>query len=193
MKEKLILMIIAGLLYISCKKEETTTGNSPVPVIPETVSDIDGNVYQTVKIGAHTWMAENLNVSRYRNGDSIPFITDSSQWISTTTDAYCFYNNDSTLAATYARLYNWKAMADARQIAPLGWHVPTIFDWEELFITCGGRIVAGAALKESGTSHWVSPNNGTNSKGFSALPAGQNDAGYLGNYLGFYGLGTIAR
>src|SRR5687767_8672213 len=61
------------------------------------VTDIDGNVYKTVKIGNKVWMAENLRVSRYRNGDSIPNVTDNKSWRDIIAGSWCYYNNDPTV------------------------------------------------------------------------------------------------
>lgn len=128
----------------------------------------------TVRICNQTWMAKNLNVSTYRNGDPIPHVTNDAQWASLTTGAWCWYNNDSaTYAATYGRLYNWYAVNDPRGLAPAGWHIPTSAEWTELANCLGGSAVAGGAMKESGFAHWIPPNAGaTNSSGFTGLPAG---------------------
>jgi len=144
-----------------------------------TVTDIDGNTYQTVKIGDQWWMAENLKVTHYRNGDAIPNVTDVSEWSNLTTGAYCNYNNDDNNANTYGSLYNWYAVDDSRNIAPDGWHVPTDAKWQTLVDYLGGDAIAGGKMKETGTSHWKSPNTGaTNESGFSALPGGYR--GYTG-------------
>ncbi len=138
-----------------------------------TVTDIDGNVYHTVKIGTQTWMVENLKTTRYRNGDTIPNVTDNTAWYNLTTGAYCNHSNNASIATTYGRLYNWHAVNDSRKIAPVGWHVPSDNDWIILVNYLGGSIVAGGKLKEAGTAHWNSPNSGANnSSGFTALPGG---------------------
>jgi len=140
---------------------------------PPTVTDIDGNVYQTVLIGDQCWMMENLKVTHYRNGDPIPNVTDNSTWEGLTSGAYCEHNNDPGNVATYGRLYNWYAVDDSRNIAPEGWHVPTDAEWQVLVDYLGVDGVAGGKLKEAGTTHWVSPNTGaTNESGFTALPGG---------------------
>jgi len=141
--------------------------------------DIDSNIYPTVKIGDQWWMAENLKVTRYRNGDDIPIVTDDTEWKNLTTGAYCNYNNNSDNADIYGRLYNWYAVNDSRNIAPLGWHVPSDEEWQTLIDYLGGESVAGGKLKETGTTHWNSPNEGaTNESGFAALPGGyRNDTG----------------
>ena len=157
----------AGTGYGSAMSFTTQQGNG------EAVTDIDGNVYQTVTIGTQVWMAENLKVIHYRNGDAIPNVTDSTEWSNLTTGAYCNYDNDANNATTYGRLYNWYAVNDSRNIAPTGWRVPTEDEWTILSVYLGGRTVAGGKLKETGTTHWISPNTGaTNETGFTALPGG---------------------
>ena len=148
-----------------------------------TVTDIDGNVYQTVQIGDQCWIAENLKVKHYRNGDPILHLTDNSGWTSTSSGAYCVYNNDPSNAETYGNLYNWYAVDDSRNIAPEGWHVPTDDEWQTLVDYLGGSSVAGGKLKEAGTEHWNSPNTGaTNESGFTALPGGYRGYGGGGSY-----------
>jgi uncharacterized protein (TIGR02145 family) len=154
------------------------------PNCPWTVTDIDGNVYQTVLIGDQCWMAENLKVIHYCNGDPIPNVTDSSSWTDDSIGAYCNYDNDEGHVATYGRLYNWYAVDDSRNIAPEGWHVPTDAEWKQLEIHLGmSQVEADAAgargtdeggkLKEVGTTHWNPPNTGaTDESGFTALPGG---------------------
>ena len=151
---------------------------------PPTVTDYDGNVYQTVLIGDQCWMMENLKVTHYRNGDPIPHVTDGGIWSGLSTGAYCNYDNDPANVATYGRLYNWFAVDDSRKIAPAGWHVPTDEEWKQLEMYLGMSQAEadeevwrgtdeGGKLKESGTTHWNPPNEGaTNESGFSALPGG---------------------
>lgn len=137
------------------------------------VTDIDGNTYKTVKIGSQWWMAENLKVTHYRNGDAITNVTDSATWGALTTEAYCDYNNNVSNVATYGRLYNGYAVSDSRIIAPTGWHVATDAEWQALVDFMGGDAIAGGKLKEAWTTHWTSPNVGaTNECGFNALPGG---------------------
>lgn len=90
-----------------------------------TMTDQDGNVNKTVTIGNQVWMAENLKVTHYRNGDAIPYIIDNTEWANIITGALCAYDNDSPHILTYGLLYNWYAVNDSRHIAPEGWHVPT--------------------------------------------------------------------
>ncbi len=146
------------------------------------VTDIDGNMYQTVQIGDQCWMAENLKVTHYRNRDPIPNMTDDSEWAGLSTGAYSYYLNDPNNVD-----YNWYAVADSRNIAPEGWHVPTDADWDTLVNYLGGYLVAGGKMKttgtiEEGTGLWRTPNVGaTNESGFSALPYGyRNSNGLIG-------------
>lgn len=152
------------------------------------VTDIDGNVYKTVTIGTQTWMAENLKTTHYRNGDPIPNVTDNNAWASAYTGAYCWYDNDLANKDIYGALYNGYTVKDARNIAPLGWHVPSKEEWTTLINYLGGESIAGGKMKEAGTTHWISPNvGGNNESGFNALPSGLRQKGtgiflYKGNY-----------
>ncbi|HDS01102.1 MAG TPA: hypothetical protein ENO22_02595 [candidate division Zixibacteria bacterium] len=167
---------------------------------PPTVTDIDGNTYFTVEVGDQCWMAQNLKVTHYSNGDPIPNVTDGGVWGGLTTGAYCDYNNEAGNAAIYGRLYNWYAVIDIRDIAPEGWHVPTDAEWKQLEIFLGLSLAEadaegwrgtdeGGKLKEIGIMHWGSPNTGaTNESGFTVLPAGTRSVS--GN---FSNLGADAR
>ncbi len=161
-----------------------------------TVTDIDGNVYRTVKIGDQVWLAENLKVTHYRNGEAIPNVTDSTTWGTIGYGAYRDYNNDTTLVTTYGRLYNWRAVNDPRNLAPEGWHVASDDDWKQLEMFLGmSREEAdkeryhgtdeGGKLKESGTDHWQEYNVGaTNEFGLTVLPGGCCLADGYTDYLG---------
>jgi uncharacterized protein (TIGR02145 family) len=142
-----------------------------------------------------TWTSQNLSVSKYRNGDIIPQVTDPAQWAGLTTGAWCWYNNDSaTYGVIYGKLYNWYAVNDPSGLAPVGWHVPTDAEWNNLVkcidpaadTTLIQSAIAGGALKEAGISHWINPNTGaTNSSGFTGLPGGQRDiSGLSGSFDG---------
>jgi uncharacterized protein (TIGR02145 family) len=166
-----LLIICLFIVTSSCKKK------SVIENIPEaTVTDIDGNVYHTVKIGTQVWMVENLNTTRYSNGDSIPEVTDAASWRKLTSGARCNHNNDPGFSVTYGSLYNLYAVNEGRKIAPQGWHVATDSEWTTLINYLGGLTLAGGKLKEEGTTHWPAPNTGaTNISGFSALPGGYRD------------------
>jgi uncharacterized protein (TIGR02145 family) len=152
-----------------------------------TVTDVDGNAYKTIKIGNQVWMAENLKVTHYRNGDTIPYVTVDSDWFNLSTGAYCNYNHDANNVATFGRLYNWYAVDDSRIIAPAGWHVPSDAEWQTLVDYLDGSYYAGGKLKETGVTHWQSPNYGaTNESGFSALPGGYRSSIGIFKYIGEY-------
>ncbi len=170
--KKYLFLFLALAVFISCEKDDDKND-------PTTVTDIDGNVYQTVKIGNQLWMAENLRVTHYRDGSVIPNITEPAAWTGLSSGARCYYNNDSaTHDAVYGVLYNGYAITDSRNIAPEGWHVATADDWEALIDTLGGYDMAGGKMKEAGTIHWNDPNTGANNtSGFSALPGGYRSGG----------------
>ena len=185
-----------------------SSGNDPVPVwgtvattsVPAfspcgtTISDIDGNYYNTVLIGTQCWTKENLRVRRYNNGTAIQFDAtggsggSSSSWQNLTIGAHTIYAHDSVATPSnltkYGYLYNWYAAKgiyttgtilsnDTLNICPSGWHVPTDAEWTTLTDELGGESVAGGMMKSRGTSYWNSPNTGaTNESGFSALPGG---------------------
>ena len=126
-----------------------------------------------VVIGTQKWTNRNLNVSTYRNGDAIPQVTDLTAWAALTTGAWCYYNNDPTTEATYGKFYNWYAVNDSRGLAPLGYHIPSNTEWNTLTTYLGGSGIAGGKIKETGLSHWLTPNTeATNESAFTALPTG---------------------
>jgi uncharacterized protein (TIGR02145 family) len=189
---KLTLLLF---LICSCKKNadpatNTNGSNNQAagnPTSGANATDVDGNIYHSVVIGSQVWMVENLKTTHYRDGTSIPNVTDDASWASLTTGSYCDYKNDANNSATYGRLYNWFATVDARNLAPQGWHVPTDADWTILMNYLGGEFGADVKLKEKGLAHWHYPNSGTtNETGFTALPAGYR--GYGGT---FYNLGNV--
>lgn len=143
----------------------------------QTVTDYDGNVYDTVNIGTQVWMKQNLKVTHYNNGVEIPNITDLSTWTTLTTGARCYYNNDSSANdSVYGTLYNWYAVKDVNHLCPTGWHVSTYLEWQDAEDYLGGNAIAGGKMKEAGTFHWRSPNTGaTNSSRFTGLPGGMRD------------------
>lgn len=114
------------------------------------VIDIDGNVYQTMKVGDDIWMAENLKVNHYRNGDSIANVTDSASWVNLTTGAWCDYNNNPTNGSRLGKLYNFYAVSDQRCIAPKGWHVASPNEWRNL------RANLGKSQVEDDGDTWIS-------------------------------------
>ncbi len=171
MKAFFCFSVMILFILTSCKKDDNNVTN------PEnqqnTVTDIDGNVYHTVRIGTQIWMVENLKVTKYRNGDAIPKVTSDYEWKNTGIGAYCNYDNAQS-PTIYGSLYNGYAVNDPRNIAPVGWHIPSKAEWETLINNLGIKSLIGGNLKEAGTSHWKSPNEGAdNSSGFTALPGGR--------------------
>jgi uncharacterized protein (TIGR02145 family) len=170
---KKTILLLAGLAFFVTK------------INSQTVTDYDGNIYNTVTIGTQVWLKENLKVTHYRNGDSIPNVLDETDWSNLTTGAYCDYDNSKDTSSKYGRLYNWYAVVDSRNICPIGWHIPTDSNMSTLETYLGGINVTGGKLKETGYSHWESPNTGaTNSTGFTA---------FAGGYRESYGLFTYFR
>ena len=147
-----------------------------------TVTDIDGNIYNTVIIGNQEWMVENLKTTHYRNLDEIPTGFSNSEWFNLSSGAYSVYENIESNAYIYGYLQNGYAVSDGRNIAPEGWHVPNEEDWYELVDFLGGSAIAGEKLKEEGTEHWFPPNIATNESGFTALPGGYRSFYNNGNY-----------
>jgi len=176
--DKKIEIRFEGSIYSDYTPVIKTTNN-----YTGTVTDIDGNVYKTIKIGNQEWMAENLRVTKYRDGSAIPFASGDSQWkaagLNTKTAAYCdietYYNSGSN-HWYYGRLYNWYTIKDIKNIAPTGWHVPTKAEWETLISYIGGNEVGGGKLKFFGFNIWKGPNIlGTNEYSFDAYPTGYRD------------------
>lgn len=155
------------------------------------VVDVEGNNYKTVKIGDQWWMAENLKTTKYNDGTSIPNVTSDGTWALMASGAYCWYNNDIANKSIYGALYNWHT-ANTQKLCPEGWHVPSDSEWTTLATALGGRDTAGGKLKEDGTAHWRSPNDGaTNESGFTALPGGYRRNNGPFGYETHYGtLGT---
>jgi uncharacterized protein (TIGR02145 family) len=178
-----------------CVRYVETGKDSRPPDNSITVIDIDGNVYQTVTIGNQVWMAENLRVTYYRNGNAIPTGLSNADWQNKDDGAYAIYphsqidglNSDAEVAALYGNLYNWYAVTDPRGLCPTGWHVPSDGEWTTLTDYLGGSSIAGGKMKSTRTEpdphpRWDDPNTGaTNESGFSGLPG--SERGGIGGYL----------
>ncbi len=191
MTEKITLMLLplTFSLMVSCGTRTASKENSAVKdssvtdsVVVDsenksasalTVTDIEGNVYNTVQIGNKIWMKENLKTIKFNDGTPIQIVTDSTAWASLTSPACCWYNNEGdTYKEMYGALYNGFAASNIK-ICPEYWHVPSDAEWASVAQMLGGDKVAGGKLKESGYDYWVSPNmTATNEIGFSALPGG---------------------
>jgi uncharacterized protein (TIGR02145 family) len=164
--------------YITVTQASTGCGTT-------TVTDIDGNVYNTVTIGTQCWMQQNLKTTHYNNGAAITEIEDSATWANiyntgATTPAWCYYSGNAANNTTYGKLYNWYVVTDPRGVCPTGYHVPTDTDLAVLSNYLGGDAVSGGHLKST-SGLWLAPNTGAdNSSGFTALPAGCRN--YFGNF-----------
>lgn len=161
-----LLLGMVLLLSVSCKKNKEAKN---------ILEDIDGNRYSTVTIGNQVWMAENLNVTHYRNGDAILKYTNANGWSMQSKGAYCEYNNEMDKATTYGRLYNWHVISDSRNICPEGWHIPTQEEWDEMINFLGGENNCVNSLKDP--SFWPNSNSSSNNSGFSARPGGMRCSG----------------
>lgn len=129
--------------------------------------------YSSVTICSQVWMDKNWDGTTFRNGDTIPEVTDQLTWEALTTPAWCYYDNDAANGAIYGKLYNWYAVSDSRGLAPVGWRVPTTNDFQTLVDCLGGIDGNGGKLKETGTTHWNAPNTGaTNDSGWTGLGGG---------------------
>ena len=140
-----------------------------------------------VVIGDQVWMTENLNVSKFRNGDKIEHARSKSEWRKAGDlgkPAWCYYGFDASLGKVYGKLYNWHAVNDERGLAPLGYHVPSQEEWDNLVNSLGGNALAVPALK--GTTKWRPGFTGTNSSGFNALPGGYRNAAGIFVFLEEY-------
>jgi uncharacterized protein (TIGR02145 family) len=175
----IILIAFFAVHFTACNEKVSD------PAVPETdsITDIDGNIYMTVKIGDHWWMAENLKVTHYKNGDTIECVSKNkpdATWSNLQTGAYCYMNKD------FGLLYNFYSINDPRGIVPQGWHIPSDEEWKEMEIKLGmSRETVdstnwrgsdqGNKLKAKGgsTQYWLDAGDtyrvfGTNESGFNA-------------------------
>ena len=132
------------------------------------IHDIDSNEYNFILIGSQTWMVENLNVSRFANGDTIFEAKTEDEWVRAGINqqpAWCYYKFNKHQGEKYGKLYNWYAVVDSREISPQGWKIPDLNDLEMLITFLGGEEKAGIKLKA--TNGWLKDGNGTNESGFN--------------------------
>jgi uncharacterized protein (TIGR02145 family) len=177
-----VFLVVIVVLMVGCSKDSAETP----PTNISTITDIDGNVYETIVIGNQTWMKTNLNVSNYKDGTPIPEVTDPVEWAKLTTGAWCYYDYDSSNGEVYGKLYNWYAVIDKRGLAPTGTSIPTDAEWTTLTSFIGSE--AGGKMKETEPSNWTSPNSkATNSSGFTGIPGGYIISNGTFHFLGDYG------
>jgi uncharacterized protein (TIGR02145 family) len=170
----LLFSLLVGIFFSACKKEKTIE-----PALETgTVTDVDGNVYKTVKIGNQWWMAENLKTKTFSDGRLILQQQNNTDWENANA-AYCMYDNNNT-APGY--LYNHEAVTSSGGLAPNGWRIPTDDDWKELEKHLGMSANEADKLTWRGTNEadklkiegplgWTESDNvwGTNESGFMAL------------------------
>jgi len=158
-KSRLIPLIILTFSFIGCKQGNETDKND--------------NVFKTIKIGGHVWMAENFKTNKFQNGDLILEAKTENEWINACNKklpAWCCYENNHKNGKKYGKLYNYYAVMDKRGLAPVNWRIPSWDDWSELTVhILGGECAASDKMKSE--KGWIN-GNGTNSSNFNALPAG---------------------
>lgn len=159
---KYFFVLLLTLFCMSCSDDPTSSEE----IKTGTVTDIDGNVYQTIRIGNQWWMAENLKVVHYLNGEAIANVTEDTTWANLSSGAWCSYDNDAGNVSTYGLFYNWYAVDDSSNIAPAGWHVPSYEEIQTLETFVGYQETK--LIDENAKSGYTF----TNETGFSALFAG---------------------
>lgn len=169
--------LLATIMFTGCdwvsQSEKISELESRLSELENEISDgkEPSNNFKEVRIGNQVWMAENLNLDRFRNGDPIPHVKSAIEWKRAgemQQPAWCYYDNDPANGEKYGKLYNWYAVVDDRGLAPKGWHIPSDEEWTTLTDYLGGEEIAGYKMKS--TSGWAENGNGTNESGFSGLP-----------------------
>ncbi len=184
--------LYTGSIYVHYSNDTLYIGNTYVVLTgggtpPGTVTDYDGNIYETVTIGTQTWMKESLRSLHYSDGTPVNDV-----WV---------YDDDENNAEIWGRLYSWDAAmrsasssngnpSGVQGICPQGWHLPSKAEFEQL-IDYVGAVGGGWKLKETGGTYWEMPNSNTNESGFSARGSGErsNVAGtyqYLKEHADFW-------
>lgn len=179
-----------------------TSYGSEVYFTTPAATDTDGNNYSSVTIDTQEWTVENLKTTRYSNGDLIGTTIPATKGISGENNPkyQWAYDGDESFVSAYGRLYTWYVVNDIRNVCPSGWHVPSNSEWTKLerslggvelstyMYHLGGRTIVGGNLKETGTTHWLTPNTGaTNEIGFSALPGGYRHINSTGESFALIG------
>ncbi|MBN1309233.1 MAG: fibrobacter succinogenes major paralogous domain-containing protein [Chitinispirillaceae bacterium] len=179
-----IAMLISA--HVAIAKEGSVQDSTPVI----TVTDADGNLYHTVKIGNQVWTVENLRTTRFNDGTPVTHVTDDTAWDSMTTPAYCFYDNTtaSKRKKKFGALYNWYAV-NSGKLAPKGWHVPMDHEFDTLlvYLHTGKYMPRGYSVGKTlaAATDWIIDNSAdgyvgsrtakNNRSGFTALPGGLRD------------------
>jgi len=177
--------------------EESTDIDKEFEKLYEEYKSVDIDGFKTTKVAKQNvwivWMAENLNIDKFRNGDTIPQSNSSQEWQTAGENkqpAWCYYDFDASIGKKYGKLYNWYAVNDPRGLAPDGWHIPNDDEWTTLKDFLGGDDVAGKSMKSE--FGWDEPEDwekgkGTDESGLSCLPGGYIDANGAFSAIGEYG------
>ncbi len=176
----------AGIAY---GDEVSFTTPDNIYDLGDVITDFDNNSYSTIIVNGQEWMQSNLNVSHFNNGDVIPQVQDEYEWINTTSPAWCYYANETENGIEYGKLYNYYAVTDSRGLAPNGWRIPSLSDWESLIDFIDdlrgdghNKYFNAAGFMQEGSSHWNQTNIiPTNISGFTALPGGYRGYASTGN------------
>ena len=152
-----------------------------IPTLKSKNTDLNvianGESTPTVKIGNQVWMAKNLDVTTFRNGDIILEVKNAQELNEASeknTPAWCYYEFNESNGKKYGKLYNRPAVSDPRGLAPEGYHIPKNIEWDELTVFLGdpgGSKVAGKKMKS--ISGWANNTNGNNISRFNGLPGGK--------------------
>jgi uncharacterized protein (TIGR02145 family) len=192
-----LILLAIGFVLLSVESKGISEGINDMGHLSSrqvnggTVTDIEGYTYRTITIGAQVWMAENLRVTRYRDGTAISTESGKTKWSNLILGAYCLPESESTAGIeTFGLLYNFNAVNDARGLSPEGWHVPTAEEWRTLIDYLGGVEQAGGRMRETSSGLWrTSIPGSTNESRFSAVPAGgrgrlgsATDVGYFATW-----------
>ena len=189
----IIILISIVILFDSCDRLLLDNQNQDLSKVDNTnnestKSNKELDLFSEVKIGKQTWMSDNLNVDRFRNGDPIQEVRSLTEWkkaYNAEQPAYCYYKYNQSYGSKFGKLYNIYAVNDTRGLAPKGWHIPSLFELNQLIKYLGHE----PATKMKNTNGWKSRGSGTNESGFSALPSGQvslDDESFDYNYFSGY-------
>ncbi len=172
---------MAAMVMTSCgessNKASTTTNQNTT----------EKDTTNKITIGKQVWMVENLNVDKFRNGDSIPEVKTKDEWKKAGDEkkpVWSYYNDNPYNGRPYGKLYNWYAVNDSRGLAPEGWRIPSDKDWSTLTDFLGGESVAGKKMKSSNL--WTESESGTNESGFLGLPGGCRNSFATFDQIGDY-------
>jgi len=182
--KKIFLAFVLGSALVSCKKEtasknSNSNSSNSISTPGAGVTDVNGKLYKTVKIGNQEWMAENLDVTKYNDGTEIKKengyrdMMAIASWLNLKYGVWCNQYNQTK----YGKIYNGYVV-ESKKACPAGWHIPSKVEWETLINNLGGENEAGKKLKQTGyefwhKSDWLSTTDtATNSSGFSAIPTG---------------------